>query len=267
MSGRPSSRRSAWLTPPCSCPSSRGWEATCRWPCRLDGPGAQVRLLEGVAAGDQRGQQGPRARDRVPRRRARGGRGDPRSDLLLRPQAEGPCVVAAAGLAQRASPARPPATSPRVDLSRDGRAAIVSPRRLNEDEVAALVQAADPRPSAPDLEQRVYRESEGLPLFVAEYLAARHAGYEEAGEMLPAEVRGLLDADWPVWATCRGRCSAPRRSLADPSTSTACGMPADGATRRPWLRSRRSSARASCGGSWTGPVYDFSHQQLARACL
>jgi len=81
-----------------------------------------------------------------------------------------------------------------VDLSRDGRATIVTPGRLNEDEVAALVQSAYARPSALDLERRVYLESEGLPLFVAEYLAALNAGYGRTEETLPSEVRGLVDA-------------------------------------------------------------------------
>src|SRR6185503_13343142 len=81
-----------------------------------------------------------------------------------------------------------------LDLVRDGRAAIVSPARLDEGEVATLVQAADPNDAVPDLARRVYVESEGLPLFVAEYLAALRAGGDQAEDSLPSEVRSVLDA-------------------------------------------------------------------------
>ena len=54
------------------------------------------------------------------------------------------------------------------------------------------MRCADGEP-ARELERRVYLESEGLPLFVAEYLAALRAG-EGAEESLPGEVRSLLGA-------------------------------------------------------------------------
>ena len=78
-----------------------------------------------------------------------------------------------------------------TELSRDGAATVVALARLDEGEVAALVGAV--RPDAqPELERRVYIESEGLPLFVAEYLAALGAGAE--AESLPGEMRSLLGA-------------------------------------------------------------------------
>ncbi len=83
---------------------------------------------------------------------------------------------------------------PAVDLSRESRAAIVSPARLDEGEVAELMRAAGPSGAARDLERRVYLESEGLPLFVAEYLAALRAGGAAQEEALPGEVRSLLMA-------------------------------------------------------------------------
>ena len=79
-----------------------------------------------------------------------------------------------------------------ADLARDGRATIVGPTRLDEREVGTLVQEARPDAAAPGLVRRVYLESEGLPLFVAEYLAALQPGGEPAE--LPPGVRGLLDA-------------------------------------------------------------------------
>jgi len=80
-----------------------------------------------------------------------------------------------------------------VDLVRAGRATIVTPSRLDEEEVAVLVRAAGAISAAPELERRVYLESEGLPLFVAEYLAVLRGGGEPDEEMLSPGVRGLLD--------------------------------------------------------------------------
>ena len=80
-----------------------------------------------------------------------------------------------------------------TELSRAGQATVVALARLDQTEVAELVRAARPD-EAPDLEQRVYIESEGLPLFVAEYLAALAAGDDPAAAPVPREMRGLLEA-------------------------------------------------------------------------
>ena len=69
----------------------------------------------------------------------------------------------------------------------------MSPARLDEQQVSELVRAMRDGEPARELERRVYLESEGLPLFVAEYLAALRAG-EGAEESLPGEVRSLLGA-------------------------------------------------------------------------
>ena len=160
----------------------------------LDGPGAQVRLLEGVAAVISAACEGPA----------------PGVVLLDDVHAADEATLDAISylgrrLSGRAlllvvswrSEAVPPGHRLRrlaADLARDGRAAIVSPARLGEDEVGKLVHAVQPDAAAPGLERRVYLESEGLPLFVAEYLAALRAGGERAQEPLPREVRGLLEA-------------------------------------------------------------------------
>ncbi len=81
-----------------------------------------------------------------------------------------------------------------VDLSREGAATIVRPARLDEREVAQLVEAAHPGGAAIDVGRIVYLESEGLPLFVAEYLAAASTDGEPAETGWATEVRGLLDA-------------------------------------------------------------------------
>ena len=81
-----------------------------------------------------------------------------------------------------------------VDLARAEAATIVRLARLDEDEVARLVRAAHSDREEPDLERRLYLESEGLPLFVAEYLAALRAGGGSATDPLPSGVRSLLGA-------------------------------------------------------------------------
>ena len=69
-----------------------------------------------------------------------------------------------------------------TESARAGGATVVSLSRLGEDDVALLM--------APELAHRIYLESEGLPLFVTEYLAAG----EPAEGALPAGLRALLDA-------------------------------------------------------------------------
>jgi DNA-binding SARP family transcriptional activator len=81
-----------------------------------------------------------------------------------------------------------------ADLARDGRVTIVNPRRLDEEEVDALVRSADAVETAADLAHRVYMESEGLPLFCVEYLTVLRAGGDAAATGLPTEVRSILDA-------------------------------------------------------------------------
>jgi DNA-binding SARP family transcriptional activator/predicted ATPase len=161
-------------------------------PLPLEGPGAQVRLLEAVAvvtgaacAGDEPGVlflDDVQAADEATLdtisylgHRLRG-----RSLLLM--------------VCWR-SEAVPPGHRLRrlvADLAREGRATIVVPTRLEEREVATLVQEAQPDAAVPELMRRIYLESEGLPLFVAEYVTALQAGGEPAE--LPPGVRSLLDA-------------------------------------------------------------------------
>jgi DNA-binding SARP family transcriptional activator len=80
-----------------------------------------------------------------------------------------------------------------TELWRAGEATVVALDRLDQTEVAELVRAVRPD-EATDLEQRVYIESEGLPLFVAEYLAAVAAGDDPAAAPVPRQMRGLLEA-------------------------------------------------------------------------
>ncbi len=78
------------------------------------------------------------------------------------------------------------------DLAREGTATVVSLSRLDEEQVAELVRAARPGEGSAELARRIYLESEGLPLFVAEYMAALRADGD--GEEIRGEVRGVLSA-------------------------------------------------------------------------
>jgi DNA-binding SARP family transcriptional activator/predicted ATPase len=78
-----------------------------------------------------------------------------------------------------------------VELAREGSATVINPSRLDVSEVTQLVREVVPS-AGQDLERRVYLESEGLPLFVAEYLAALRDADEATIPQLPGEVRNVL---------------------------------------------------------------------------
>ena len=160
----------------------------------LDGPGAQVRLQEGLAAVISSACEGPEPGIVFLDDAHAADEATLDAISYLGRRLKGRALLLVLGWRSEGIPPGHRLRRLAVDLSREGRAAIVSPGRLNKDEVAALVQSAYARPSALDLERRVYLESEGLPLFVAEYLAALNAGYGRTEETLPSEVRGLLDA-------------------------------------------------------------------------
>jgi DNA-binding SARP family transcriptional activator/predicted ATPase len=232
-------------------------------PLPLDGPGAQVRLLEGVAsvlsaacAGTAPGVvflDDVHAADEATvdaisylGRRLRG-----RALLLV--------------IAWR-SEAVPPGHRLRrlaLDLMREGRAAIVSPARLDEGEVATLVQAAHASDAVPDLVRRVYVESEGLPLFVAEYLAALRAGGDPAEELLPTEVRSVLDARLgglgDVARQVLGAAAAIGRSFDLYTLRQASGRSDEETVAALEELVAQGVVREASGPE---PTYDFSHQKL-----
>ena len=80
-----------------------------------------------------------------------------------------------------------------ADLGREGRATLVTLARLDETDVSRLVRSVMPGVEA-ELERRVYLESEGLPVFVAEYLAVLEAGGRPDDALPPSEMRGLVEA-------------------------------------------------------------------------
>ncbi|MFL5870292.1 MAG: AAA family ATPase [Solirubrobacterales bacterium] len=74
-----------------------------------------------------------------------------------------------------------------------GAAATIRLDRLTEAQVSELVRVAEPT-AGDELAHRIYLESEGLPLFVSEYVAAIGVGEGEELPSLPGEVRTALEA-------------------------------------------------------------------------
>jgi DNA-binding SARP family transcriptional activator len=80
-----------------------------------------------------------------------------------------------------------------AELARSGAATVVGLPRLDEPAVSRLVRSVQPEPRS-GLERRVYLETEGLPLFVAEYLAALTQEGELAEGVLSRELHDLLES-------------------------------------------------------------------------
>ena len=138
-------------------------------------------------------------------------------------------------------------------------AGVAQPSRLDADEVSELVGAA--QAWAPGAEpDRAFAESEGLPLFVAEYLAAASSG-QDVGQ-LSGGVRELLRARLgPVGETARqvlGAAAVIGRSF-DLDTVRAAGGRGDDETVDALEELTRLGLVAESGD---GARYDFSHGRL-----
>lgn len=159
----------------------------------LDGPTAQVRLLEAVAAVVCAACRGPEPGVVVLDEVHAADEATLDTICYLGRRLTGRALLLVVIWRSEALPPGHRLRRLAVELARAGRATIVSPARLDEDEVARLVRAAQPTGRTAELERRVFLESEGLPLFVAEYLAALQIDGESADETLSARTRGLLD--------------------------------------------------------------------------
>ena len=150
-----------------------------------------------------------------------------------------------------------------IELAGEGRATIVRPARLHEQEVGSLLEASDLGDAAPDIQRRVYLESEGLPLFVAEYLAALRSGGDPAELDLPQEVRGLLDARLqplgPVARQVLGAAATIGRSFHVDIVREASGRGEEETIGALEELVTQGLVREVAG---TEPIYDFSHQTL-----
>ena len=229
-------------------------------PMALSGPGAQARLLEGIAVVLEAACAGPvpgvvlidnaHAADEatldVLAYLARRLRARPML-LLLTWRSEG--VPPGHRLRRLAT-----------GLAREGTATLVTLARLGEEEVANLVRAV--RPGA-DLElgRRVFLESEGLPLFVAEYLTALQAAPGEAP--VAHEMRGLLEVRLgDVGAMARQLLEAAAvigRSFGFDTVRSASGRSDEEALDALEALVARGLVREGAGPE---PVYDFTHDKL-----
>ncbi len=158
----------------------------------LDGPGAQVRLMESVAtvigaacAGVEPGVvllDDIHAAD------------DATLDAiayLCRRLADRPLLLLLCWRTERVPPGHR-LRRVAVELASTGRATVVSPARLDPSEVAGLLDSVVTN-STSDLEQRVFLESEGLPLYVVECLAGLATETDAPPGFRPPPTRGLLD--------------------------------------------------------------------------
>jgi DNA-binding SARP family transcriptional activator/predicted ATPase len=162
-------------------------------PLPLDGPGAQVRLLEGVAAVIGAACEGPQPGVVVFDDVHAADEATLDSISYLGHRLRGRPFLLVVAWRSEAVPPGHRLRRLAADLGRDGRTVIVSPVRLDEAAVETLVQAVRPDAVALGLARRVYLESEGLPLFVAEYLAALHGGGDAEEAALLPEMWGLLE--------------------------------------------------------------------------
>ena len=149
-----------------------------------------------------------------------------------------------------------------AELARDGAATLVGLSRLDEREVSRLVRSVQPEPR-PGLERRVYIETEGLPLFVAEYLAAIGQEGDLAQGEMPRELHDLLESRLTG-------LSPIARQLLEAAAVIGRSFDLDGAR----AASGRSEAEAADGleellgrglvrelGE-AQPAYDFTHDKL-----
>ena len=232
-------------------------------PLPLDGPGAQVRLLEGVASVLCAACQGPmpglvlvddvHAADEATLDAI---------SYLCRRLTRRPVLLV---LTWR-SEAVPPGHRLRrltADLACTGTATIVSPQRLNPDEVAELVATTHGNACTPELQRRVYLESEGLPLFVAEHLAMLQAGGEFIEHTFSPQLRGLLDGRLAgLDDTARqvlGAAAAIGRCFDFETLRHTSGRSDDEAVTALEELVAHGMVREAPGAE---PVYDFSHEKL-----
>lgn len=162
-------------------------------PAALTGPAARARLLEGVCGVLAAGVRGPTAGlifiDDVH------AADEATLDVLtyLGRRLRGRPLLLAMAWRSEGVPPGHRLRALAAELARDGTGTIVGLSRLGEHDVSRLVRSVD-ADARPGLERRVYIETEGLPLFVAEYLAAIAEEGDVAEGALPRELHDLLEA-------------------------------------------------------------------------
>ncbi|HEX4671850.1 MAG TPA: tetratricopeptide repeat protein, partial [Solirubrobacteraceae bacterium] len=148
------------------------------------------------------------------------------------------------------------------ELARDGAATLVGLSRLDEREVSGLVRSVEPKPRA-GLERRVYIETEGLPLFVAEYLAALAQEGDLADGAMPRELHDLLEARLsglgPIARQLLEAAAVIGRSFELDGVRTASGRSDEEAAEGVEELVGRGLVREL---SQAEPAYDFTHDKL-----
>ena len=232
-------------------------------PLPLDGPGAQVRLMEGVAAVIEAACEGPRPGVVVLDEVHSADEATLDSISYLGHRLRGRPLLLVVAWRSEAVPPGHRLRRLAADLGRDGKAAIVSPVRLDETAVEELVEAVRPDAVAPALARRVYLESEGLPLFVAEYLAALHAGGDAEEDAALPEMWGLLESRLggvsDVGRQVLGAAAAIGRSFELDVVRQASGRTDEEAVAALEELVSHGVVRELPGHE---PSYDFSHEKL-----
>lgn len=233
-------------------------------PPPLDGPGARVRLLEAVGAVVTAACAGPAPGivflDDIH------GADEATIDAIAylgRRLADRPLLLVVSWRSEAVQPGHR-LRALALDATRTGTGTIVSPGRLTRDEVAVLVQSAGAE--TPELEHRVYVESEGLPLFVAQYLAVNRApstGTGTADERMPPDVQGFLSARIAgLGAIARqvlGAAAAIGRSFDFATVRAASGRGDEELVSALEELLAHDIVREMPGAE---PSYDFSHEKL-----
>ena len=152
-------------------------------------------------------------------------------------------------------PAGHPARRAAADAQRDGAASTVRLGRLDRGDVERLAAGVG---ASPELVDRLYRESQGVPFFVAEYL---EAGTDE--REVPTGVRELLEARLAAASPLAGQVLAAGAVLGrgfDPEMVRAVA----GRTEDEVAPALDELCARGILAEGDGPVYDFRHEQLRK---
>jgi DNA-binding SARP family transcriptional activator len=155
----------------------------------LDGPGAQARFLDGVARVLLDATAGTRPGMVVVDDVHWADASSLETVAFLARRLEGRPLFLLLTWRPEETPPDHPARRILADAGRDGLAATIALDRLGREDVAELAETAG---ASPELSERLFDETQGLPFFVVEYLESETDGGPEWP--LPPGVRGLLEA-------------------------------------------------------------------------
>ncbi|CAN5273583.1 AAA family ATPase [soil metagenome] len=153
------------------------------------------------------------------------------------------------------------------EAGRDGSSTLVHLSRLSRRDVAALVEAVPVAIENPtgEVTGRLYEETEGLPFFVVEFLAAM-AGQTDEPSSLPSGVRDLLRARLaPVSETGSQLLAAAAvigRSFDFETVGEASGRSDEESVQALDELNAYGLIDEVSGADETNPTYDFSHDKV-----